>query len=91
MATSRQLLRQIPTGQHSWPDASFPATRYVIHSTSKVICSTCPLLLYSSNFGQLFDRHGWEFQDELGEKYQSVVKLQDTFSVSPLCHRSSVD
>jgi len=27
------------------------------------------------SFEQLFDRHGWDFQDELGEKYGPVVKI----------------
>ncbi|KAK7684461.1 hypothetical protein QCA50_012408 [Cerrena zonata] len=35
-----------------------------------------PASWFTGHLDQLFDRHGWGFQDELGERYQSVVKLQ---------------
>ena len=37
---------------------------------------------------QFFDRHGWEFQDELGENYEPVVKLNGLFGVC-YCPRCS--
>ncbi|KAK7676942.1 hypothetical protein QCA50_020060 [Cerrena zonata] len=35
-----------------------------------------PLTVCLGNLDQLFDRHGWKFQDDLGERYGPVVKLQ---------------
>ncbi|KAK7676944.1 hypothetical protein QCA50_020062 [Cerrena zonata] len=51
---------------------------YFIRSPLDNIPGPQPASILQGNFGQLFDRHGWNFQDELGEKYQSVVKLQNT-------------
>ena len=34
------------------------------------------------NFGRMFDRHGWNFVDDLGENYGSVVRLMGPMGVS---------
>ncbi|KAI0073887.1 cytochrome P450 [Panus rudis PR-1116 ss-1] len=36
------------------------------------------------NLDQLFDRFGWDFQDELAEKYGSVVKVENKFGQKAL-------
>lgn len=36
----------------------------------------------AGNVDRLFDRHGWDFQDEIGEKYGPVVKLMGPLGVS---------
>ncbi|KAI0073886.1 cytochrome P450 [Panus rudis PR-1116 ss-1] len=36
------------------------------------------------NLGQLFDHFGWDFQDELRDKYGSVVKLESKFGQKAL-------
>ncbi|CAL1697886.1 unnamed protein product [Somion occarium] len=38
-----------------------------------------PTSWLKGNLPQLYDRHGWNFQDELGEKYESVVKIHSIF------------
>lgn len=42
------------------------------------------------HLSQLFDRHGWDFQDELGERYESVVKLQSVLGVSWVSYEDNV-
>lgn len=37
--------------------------------------------LFLGNLSQIFDRHGWNFHRELGEKYGSVVALNGFFGV----------
>ena len=47
------------------------------------------------NFGRMFDRHGWNFVDDLGENYGSVVRLMGPMGVSSVFsssfHRTRVD
>ncbi|OBZ67715.1 hypothetical protein A0H81_12340 [Grifola frondosa] len=38
-----------------------------------------PQSLWKGNLGQLYDRHGWDFYREIGEKYGPVVKLNGMF------------
>lgn len=46
-----------------------------IRSPLDNIPGPAPPSLIRGNLGQLFDRHGWDFLDGLGEKYGKVVRL----------------
>ena len=39
------------------------------------------VITVSGNFPRLFDRHGWNFMNELEDKYGSVVKLTGPLGV----------
>ena len=41
--------------------------------------------LFLGNMGQLFDRHSWGFLDELGTRYNKVVRLTGLFGVRCTC------
>ncbi|KAI0078667.1 cytochrome P450 [Panus rudis PR-1116 ss-1] len=43
-----------------------------------------PTSWLKGNLGQFFDRHGWDFQDELAEKYGPVIKLESTLGKKAL-------
>ncbi|KAK7676941.1 hypothetical protein QCA50_020059 [Cerrena zonata] len=52
---------------------------YLIRSPLDNVPGPKPNSWFKGNIGQLFDRYGWKFQDELQEKYGSVLKLQSIF------------
>ena len=45
------------------------------------------VITVSGNFPRLFDRHGWNFMNELEDKYGSVVKLTGPLGVCFLMMR----
>ncbi|KAK7681875.1 hypothetical protein QCA50_015224 [Cerrena zonata] len=49
--------------------------RIFSHSTLDNIPGPPSQSFIKGNIARLFDRYGWDFMDELGERYGSVVKL----------------
>lgn len=76
MLFSRSTLDNIP-GPPSESFMKGEGTQYFYTPHELKIC-----MLIWGNFPRLFDRHGWDFMDELEEKYGSVVKLAGPLGVS---------
>ncbi|KAK7676951.1 hypothetical protein QCA50_020069 [Cerrena zonata] len=49
---------------------------YIIKSPIDNVPGPTPASWWKGNLDQLFNRHGWKFLDDLGDKYEGVVKLQ---------------
>ncbi|KAK7676950.1 hypothetical protein QCA50_020068 [Cerrena zonata] len=55
------------------------ARNYLLKSPLDNIPGPKPSSWLTGHINQLFDRHGWKFQDDIGENYGPVVKLQSLF------------
>ncbi|KAI0069487.1 cytochrome P450 [Panus rudis PR-1116 ss-1] len=77
------LLSELTVGQIGFAFIVGWLVWYVLQRTSSSPLDVIPgpqsVSWVKGNLDQLFDRHGWNFQDELADKYQSVVKFHNMF------------
>lgn len=74
-----QMVQSFCFRQCPWPFCSIFPKRSARHESDHVCLR---LQLFTGNMQQLLDRHGGDFQEEIGNRYGSIVKFHGLLGAS---------